>query len=115
MSDQKWDATKLGGSMKRNIVNPDLLEERAKLAFDRYELQRFTVGEWLYDKNAEVEVFFNKHEDVMKGSAEEYEMTREELLEHYWKRIKLINEAEPKWMTENSVLVNKFFSWNSFQ
>ena len=38
MSELKWDAAKLGGSMKRDIVNPDLLEERAKLAFDREEL-----------------------------------------------------------------------------
>ena len=30
----EWDAKFLGGSIKRNIVNPDLLEERAKCNFD---------------------------------------------------------------------------------
>ena len=44
MSENEWDAAHLGGSMKRNIVNPDLIDERAKLAFDRVELQKFTLG-----------------------------------------------------------------------
>ena len=38
MSEQKWDAHKFGGSIKRNIVNPDLLEERAKGTFNKEEL-----------------------------------------------------------------------------
>ena len=29
-----WDAVKLGGSIKRGIVNPDLQEERDKRIFD---------------------------------------------------------------------------------
>jgi hypothetical protein len=28
-----WDSTFLGGSIKRDIVNPDLVEERAKCNF----------------------------------------------------------------------------------
>ena len=26
------------------------------------------------------------------GSAEDFEMTRDELIEHYWKKVKIINE-----------------------
>ena len=81
MSNQEWDAAKLGGSMKRGIVNPDLLEERAKKAFDVEELVRFSMGEPLYNKVLEVLELYNKHPQ-MKGTAEEFEMTREELMEH---------------------------------
>lgn len=46
MSDS-WDATKFGGSKKRNIVNPDLIEERAKCTFDKQELAPFVLGKIL--------------------------------------------------------------------
>ena len=72
--------------MKRNIVNPDLIEERAKLAFDRVELQKFTLGEWLYDKTKELDGFMAENPELL-GSADDYEMTREELIEHYWKKV----------------------------
>ena len=91
MSEKEWDAAHLGGSMKRNIVNPDLIDERAKLAFDRFELQKFTLGEWLYEKNKELDDFMNQNPELL-GSAEDFEMTRDELIEHYWKKVKIINE-----------------------
>ena len=34
----------LGGSVKRGIVNPDLLEERAKCDFDQREMIHFLFG-----------------------------------------------------------------------
>ena len=43
----KWDATKFGGSIKHNIVNPDLIEERAKSNFDKNELAPFVLGKIL--------------------------------------------------------------------
>ena len=46
MSD--WDAKKLGGSIKREIVNPDLQEERDKLTFDLLEFEKFVFTEELY-------------------------------------------------------------------
>ena len=47
--------------MKRNLINPDLLEERAKCAFDQEELVRFTVGEYRYEKSCQVEELFKKY------------------------------------------------------
>ena len=91
MSKESWDATKLGGSMKRGIVNPDLVKGRENLAFDRVELHKFTMGEFQYDKNVELDEFMEKNPELL-GSAEEYEMTREELIEHYWKKVKIISE-----------------------
>ena len=36
---------KLGGSIKHNIVNPDLIAERSKLAFDQEETWKWFLGE----------------------------------------------------------------------
>ena len=55
MNQKSWDAKRLGGSIKRGIVNPDLIEEREKLAFDRRELQRFSMGDFIYDMYEELD------------------------------------------------------------
>ena len=34
----------LGGSIKRNIVNPDLISERAKCNFDKKEFAEFVLS-----------------------------------------------------------------------
>ena len=56
-----------------------------------------------------------EHESIMCGSSDEYEMTRDELLEHYWKKIKFVMENKPEWHLKNSELIEKGFSWSSFQ
>ena len=40
----EFDPKILGGSVKRGIVNPDLLEERAKCNFDQSELKYYIFG-----------------------------------------------------------------------
>ena len=67
--------------MKRGIVNPDLLEERAKCAFDVQELVKFTLGEERYQKQLEILEVYKKYPELL-STPEELEMTREELLEH---------------------------------
>ena len=99
--------------MKRGIVNPDLIEERANLAFDREELQRFSMGQFVYDKCSELDEFMEKNPELL-GSGEEYEMTREELIEHHWKKIKIISEKGDQYITQNMDLMNKFWNWGSF-
>lgn len=44
MTSSDWDANKLGGSVKRNIVNPDMIEEREKCNFDKTEFAHFVLG-----------------------------------------------------------------------
>lgn len=44
MSKDDFDVALLGGSIKRDIVNPDLIEERRKLTFDQKELELFMFG-----------------------------------------------------------------------
>ena len=41
---QDFDPKVLGGSVKRGIVNPDLLEERAKSNFNQADLEEFLMG-----------------------------------------------------------------------
>ena len=44
MSSETWNTALLGGSIKRKIVNPDLIEERAKCNFNQQELAEFVAG-----------------------------------------------------------------------
>ena len=49
----------------------------------------------------------------LAGEAEEYEMTREELIENYWKKIKLISELDGgKWITQSLEHMDNFFMWS---
>ena len=41
-------------------------------------------------------------------------MDREELIELYWKKIKVISEKGDKYITRNSELINKFYCWGFF-
>ena len=99
--------------MKRGIVNPDLVEERSKLAFDRRELRRFSMGDFIFDMCEELDDFMEKNPELL-GSGDEYEMTREELMEHYWKKIKVVSEKGDKYITRNNEFMNKFWNWGSF-
>ena len=50
MSQNDFDSKLLGGSIKRDIVNPDLIEERAKLTFDQKEIETFILGEHMINE-----------------------------------------------------------------
>ena len=75
MSD--FDPQVLGGSVKRGIVNPDLLEERAKCNFDQNELVEFMFGKQLVDYIREIYAYVSKHPEIQSG-IDYYEMSREE-------------------------------------
>ena len=114
MSDKEWDAAKLGGSMKRKIVNPDLAEERAKCAFDQAELACFTLTKYVYDKSMEVHAHIERNPSL-NGEAEEYEMTREELIANFWKKIKIMNEVDDgKWMLEGAEHTKNIYQWDIY-
>ena len=53
----EYDPKVLGGSIKRNIVNPDLVEERKKTAFDKLELSSFMLGEEVLEEIKEIRAF----------------------------------------------------------
>ena len=57
--DAEFDAKVLGGSIKRNIVNPDLVGERKKTAFDKIEFASFMIGEEVLEEIKEIRAFIS--------------------------------------------------------
>jgi len=85
----------MGGSMKNKITNPDLLDERAKKVFDAEELEQFFLGnEWLDN----LQPFYSDIEanPSMKSTFTWYDMTREEKMEHWWKRYNFVAHLDRK-------------------
>ena len=60
----EWDASKLGGSLKKKIMNPDLQEERRKSGLDVDELVRFIKGDEIYAKDKEALTIFRKYPEL---------------------------------------------------
>jgi len=76
-----------GGSIKRQVVNPDLAEERAKRTFDPKDIAKILSV-------PEIDQYFNavaedmrKHPEIAP-SHKFFEMTREEQMKHDWELIK---------------------------
>ena len=67
------------GSVKRGVVSPDLLDERAKCAFDQNELRVFLHGgeERLNVWTSIVDMF--GADDTIRNSVEFYDMTPHEM------------------------------------
>ena len=61
--------------MKRGIVNPDLIEERQKCAFDTDELARFVIGEEVTQEMHDL-VEFIKKEPKMQVELKYFEEDR---------------------------------------
>ena len=78
--------------MKRGIVNPDLEEERQKCSFDQRELEQFTLQDFAFKFLHDLKDLKEKY-PALKPDFSEYEMTREEMIEDYWKKNKLIFEV----------------------
>ena len=75
----------LGGSIKNKITNPDLLEERNKVTFDRDECMTFMMGDdWISDF-ADFQQDIKDHPELCPDFSY-YDMTREEKIEQWWIR-----------------------------
>lgn len=113
MSSAEFDTALLGGSIKRDIVNPDLLEERQKLTFDQKELELFIYGEQMVKDMQEMADFMKKHPEA-GDDFNFYEMTRQEKMEHWWKRFQVVMDDDQycKFFTENSNRDGYNFDWH---
>jgi len=56
---EEFDPKVLGGSIKRNIVNPDLVEERKKTAFNKTEFSSFMLGAEVLEEVEEIRAFIS--------------------------------------------------------
>jgi hypothetical protein len=65
-----------GGSMKRQVINPDLQEERDKCIFDQRELERFIVGDKKIAVMKKVSDDVRKHPEL-KSDFSWYDMSKQ--------------------------------------
>ena len=78
------------GSVKRGVVSPDLLAERAKCGFDQEELQKFLHGgSARLEKWRQIVDTFGADEGI-RNSVEFYELTPHEMQENLWRRINVL-------------------------
>jgi len=108
--DETWDPS-LGGSIKHDIVNPDLVKERQKLAFDKDELELFLIGPEIKEKTYKIAKIYWENPEV-QGSFDYYEMTREEQMERWWKRYYDLKRIAPEIFLDNSKSVGGVFTWS---
>lgn len=99
------------GSVKRGVVSPDLLEERAKCAFDQEELRVFLHGsqERLDGWKNTVDTF--GADDIIRNNIEFYDMTPHEMQENLWKRINaMYAKHKDRYFTQN-MLQAPYVDW----
>ena len=107
-----FDPGVLGGSVKRGIVNPDLLEERAKCNFDQREMANYLFKADLVLQVEKINNWIVKH-PALKSDVNYYEMSRDERFKVWYRRYRYIMEDEEmsKVFTNNSNRENQHFSW----
>ena len=66
-----------GGSIKRQVVNPDLVEERKKLAFDVSDVEKLLFVPEIHEKFKVVAKMVREHPELLP-THHYYDMTREE-------------------------------------
>ena len=99
------------GSVKKGIVATDLLEERAKCAFDQEELRRFIMGgEIKYNKTKEIfDLIGNDPE--LRNNLEFLELTPHEMQENLWKRINVMYAKHKKLFFEDPYIAPPYSDW----
>jgi hypothetical protein len=105
-----WDSKLLGGSLKRGIVNPDLLDERKKCTFDQDELARFILTDYNYTFLKEMQALIKEHPDLIENSMDIYDMTRSEKMEVAWRRIHRLMLLKPDLFLNNDP--KRTFRWD---
>ena len=110
---ENFDPKILGGSVKRNIVNPDLIEERAKCSFDKQELASFMYSEESLKELQEI-LEFIKTNPKLQGDIKYFEYDRTQKMTHWWEMINIFY-ADPamrkKHFIENSERGNIRYNW----
>ena len=108
-----FDVSILGGSVKHKIVNPDLLEERAKCDFNKQELVDYIIPVQTQQKIKKFTDLIEKHPE-MKSDFNYFEMSRLEMMEEWWRRYRLIMQsADMNYvLTNNSQMHDYQFTWH---
>ena len=98
---EDFDSSKLGGSWKRKIVNPDLEEERKKCTFDQDELFKFVFTDRCYKFIKEMNQLMEEHPEFHDKRMDRFDMTREEKFDEIWRQIHLLMKYKPDIFIKN--------------
>ena len=99
------------GSIKRGIVSPDLLEERAKLAFDQKELATFLAGGPEREQGWKHWVDTYGADPVLRNKVGFYDLTPHEAQEDLWKRINVLYQKHKTAMFEKPMIAPPYVDW----
>ena len=110
--DTEFDPNTMGGSIKRKIVNPLLVEERAKCTFDKEEAYITLFPEEQRYEYSLFEGLMKKHPEVA-SSENYYEKNREERIQEWWKRMRVVMDSDEyrHMITNYSHKRSKYFHW----
>ena len=113
LEDMEFDPRTMGGSIKRKIMNPDLLEERAKCDFDQIEAYRTIFDE---NQRKEFDIYHRmveKYPQITPG-IDTYGKDRIERFQEWWERFALImgDEEFNSLFTQNSRQVTGIMPWH---
>jgi|LauGreDrversion4_2_1035121.scaffolds.fasta_scaffold145775_3 hypothetical protein len=114
MTSSDWDANKLGGSVKRNIVNPDMIEEREKCNFDKTEFAHFVLGKDTVDDIDLIYREIGKNPELTVG-LDFYELDRNEKMMRLWQITNAVFKHPvlgKRFIKENSKYKNLGFTWH---
>ena len=102
------------GSVKRGVVSTDLLEERAKCAFNQEELRTVIGGgEFKLQKWKEV-VDMMGNDPELRNNIEFYELTPHEQHENLWKRINVLFKKHYKYFFVDSLMSPPYTDWPAY-
>ena len=102
------------GSFKRGIVSPDLLEERAKLAFNKDEMRVFLHGgQERLDKWSHLIDTFGA-DSRMKNFVEFNDLTPHEMQENLWKRINVMFKEHKEMLFEKALISPPYIDWGHY-
>lgn len=116
LENPEFDPVTMGGSIKRGIVNPDLIDERAKCDFDREEAYRVLFHADYREEFDFVARLIKKYPEVA-SKPNFYEMTRQEKLTEWWDRLKTIMEDPefaPHVTSQPDTKSQNFHWWSMF-
>ena len=110
---EEFDASVLGGSVKHKIVNPDLLDERAKCDFDKQELVDYIIPAQTQERIKKFSALIEKHPEI-KSDFNYFEMSRLEKFKEWWSRYRLVMQSEDMnyLLTNNSQMHDYQFTWH---
>ena len=102
------------GSVKRGIVSPDLLNERAKCNFDQKELGTFLMGGKEREAKAKEMYGVLEEDPTLRNSIEFYDMTPHEMQEQLWERINVLYKRHKKEFFEDAFCQPPYIDWNAY-